>query len=91
MDKSTFLPREICKLLPRKGLLLNSKRSQYYETGFLEKKKKKFIERSTERETGEKALKYVSLIWGQVKLLWVKGSPDGVVFNCMAFETGSLW
>jgi len=60
MDKSTFLPREICKLLPRKGLLLNSKRSQYYDTGFLEKKK--FIERSTERETGDKALKYVSLI-----------------------------
>lgn len=27
-----------------------------------ERKKEKFIERSTERETGDKALKYVSLI-----------------------------
>lgn len=69
MDKSTYLPTEICKLLPRKGLLFNSKRSQYYDTGFLGKKKKKeerkkekFIERSTERETGDKALKYVCLI-----------------------------
>ena len=62
MDKSTFLSREICKLLPRKGLLLIKKEANTMTLVFGKKKKKKFIERSTERGTGDKALEYVSLI-----------------------------
>ena len=43
MDKSTFLSREICKLLPRKGLLLIKKEANTVTLVFWKKKKKSLL------------------------------------------------